>query len=232
VKKLILKLGLHLAVITITVVSVFISLLCTSLIIYITDVDSQLLLPSYIVATVVPLIVAPIVSFSAIKLLYQTIEIETKMRKLASTDYLTQLLSRREWINQASRYINLANRNNSLFAILMLDLDNFKIINDNYGHLVGDEVLVSFGKTIKTVNRSSDISGRFGGEEFIILLPDTSEKQAIQFTERLHQHTRTLNIKSGKNTITLTTSIGISINIPDEPADLDTLISYADKALY
>ncbi|MFW5426510.1 MAG: GGDEF domain-containing protein [Methylophagaceae bacterium] len=185
-----------------------------------------------IIASIVPLIVAPLITINLNSLLFQTLELEAKMRIIASTDYLTQLLNRREWIEQSTRYINLATRNNSSFAVLMLDLDNFKAVNDSYGHVAGDKALVLFGEIIQTVSRSSDISGRFGGEEFIILLPDTSAEQAVQFTERLHHHTRSLNIEHGKNILTLTTSIGVSINVPDKPFDLDTLISHADKALY
>jgi diguanylate cyclase (GGDEF)-like protein len=233
VKNLILKLGLPLSVFVITVVSIIVSLTVTFISMSIVD-NTTVLMPfyAYVVATVVPIIVAPLVATSLVKLLFQTLKLEDKLRELATTDYLTHLLTRREWMSRASHYINLADRNNSYFAILMIDLDNFKTINDQYGHLIGDEVLIAFANTLKNICRSSDLSARFGGEEFIILLAGTSGQQAIKFADRLHEQTRSLSVIHGNNTIKLTTSIGLSIQSPDTTLDLNTLISQADKALY
>ncbi len=232
-KKLILKLGLPLSVLAITVIAIIVSLITTFISMRLAE-NPTVVMPfyAYVVATIVPIIVSPIVATSLVKLLFQTLELETKLRELAITDYLTQLLNRREWMRETSRHIHLAKRNSSNFAILMLDLDNFKSINDTYGHMTGDKVLIAFTQAIQSKCRTSDILARFGGEEFIILLPDASEQQALQFAERIQQQTRSLKINIDENIITITTSIGISIYDPDKPAKLDTLISQADKALY
>ena len=233
VKKLILKLGLPLSVLTITVIATVVSLIATFISMNLAG-NTSILMPfyAYAVATIVPIIISPIIATSLVKLLFQTLELEKKLRELATTDYLTQLLNRREWMIQTSRHVPLAKRNNSNIAILMLDIDNFKSINDTFGHMIGDKVLIAFTQAIQSTCRTSDIIARFGGEEFIILLPDTSEQQALHLADRLQQQIRSLKINIDVNIITITTSIGISIYDPDKPAKLDTLISQADKALY
>ena len=230
-KFLLLKLGHIKSVIVITLFSVLSSILITYLIMRFADMNEVMGI-GLLISTIVPLIVAPPVTITLNNLLFQTFKLETEMRTLASTDYLTQLLSRREWIDQATRYMNLADRSSNQISILMIDLDNFKGINDNFGHLIGDKALVLFAESIRASCRSSDISGRFGGEEFIILLPNTPEQQALQFSERLHYRTRLLEIESGGDIVTLTASIGVSIYSQETPFNLDTLISHADNALY
>jgi len=229
------SLGLTKTIILITAFSIISSLIITAIAMHLMEVSQQMTSTTYIIATLVPLIVAPIVGFVLVNSLIKVHELEKEMRALATVDYLTKLLSRRAWIQQAEKYIQLAKRSSSNYSILMIDLDNFKAINDQYGHIAGDKVLVEFSQIVSKLCRSSDFSARFGGEEFIILLPDTSVQQAQHFTDRLHNAIRKLVISHDNNDITFTISIGISLQCTNEDGEncnIDTLISKSDDALY
>jgi len=120
-----------------------------------------------------------------------------------------------------------------VFSVMMIDLDNFKHINDSYGHLVGDKVLIKLGDLLlsKKILRSNDLAGRFGGEEFLIILPETNSKHALLPASRLAQHFKNITFKSEKGEFNTTLSIGISqYNINDK--NNDNIIRRADKALY
>jgi diguanylate cyclase (GGDEF)-like protein len=112
-------------------------------------------------------------------------------------------------------------------ALLMLDLDHFKTINDTYGHMTGDQVLISFVARVRDQLRRPDQLGRFGGEEFILLLPDTPPESALVVAERI----RTAVARASDGLPAITVSIGVTSNRPDE-ADIDELLARADRALY
>lgn len=114
---------------------------------------------------------------------------------------------------------------------MLMDLDNFKIINDLYGHYYGDKVLIDFSNSIKKHLRAYDLFGRFGGEEFTVLLPGTNEKEAVEIAERL-RHIIETNTVLAKNEIKYTVSIGIVTLVPDESTTLDLLYKLSDDALY
>ena len=113
---------------------------------------------------------------------------------------------------------------------MMLDIDHFKNINDTYGHLIGDEVLKKTASTISSSVRHGDIVGRYGGEEFIILLPIISQDKVLEIAENIRKTTKNIIFKENKKTFSVTISIGISKYIKD--MDIDTLIGNADSALY
>jgi diguanylate cyclase (GGDEF)-like protein len=150
--------------------------------------------------------------------------------KLTSVDCLTELLTRRAFTEIAEYMSYLAKRKDSHVCLLVLDLDHFKHINDNHGHQTGDEVLKSVGKTIKKGLRQSDVAGRYGGEEFVIFMPETTAEKAPEVAERLRRLIAELEF-SGHN---VTCSIGGFIsNLNSDPAlSLDDMIGRADKALY
>jgi diguanylate cyclase (GGDEF)-like protein len=150
--------------------------------------------------------------------------------KLTSVDCLTELLTRRAFTEIAEYMSYLAKRKDSHVCLLVLDLDHFKHINDNHGHQTGDEVLKSVGRTIKRGLRQSDVAGRYGGEEFVIFMPETTAEKAPEVAERLRRLIAELEF-SGHN---VTCSIGGFIsNLNSDPAlSLDDMIGRADKALY
>jgi diguanylate cyclase (GGDEF)-like protein len=120
---------------------------------------------------------------------------------------------------------------NREFSCMMLDLDYFKEINDTYGHPVGDQVLKEFAKRCKSSIREIDLIGRYGGEELIILLPETNRELAVQVAERLRSSIAATPIKVQDQQIALTVSIGVATK-DEHTLDLETLIARADQAMY
>jgi diguanylate cyclase (GGDEF)-like protein len=114
---------------------------------------------------------------------------------------------------------------------MMIDLDHFKKINDTYGHLVGDQVLKEFAQRCKTSVREVDLVGRYGGEELVILLPETDRKTAMRVAERLRASVAATPIKISETEIAVTVSIGVAEK-DENTLQLDTLIARADQAMY
>jgi diguanylate cyclase (GGDEF)-like protein len=148
------------------------------------------------------------------------------LHSMSSTDELTGLMNRREVNLRAPELINQAKRYSHTIALLMIDIDHFKKINDTYGHLEGDRVLQELGLRLKTFGRQTDLIARFGGEEFIMLLPDTDAADANLFAERLHKLISEIEV----NNTPVTVSIGITMS--DGSQDLHSLSLQADGALY
>lgn len=122
-------------------------------------------------------------------------------------------------------------REKSSYALLMLDLDSFKAINDNYGHACGDAVLISIADMIKLELRDYDLLGRIGGEEFAILLPNTTRTSALRISERTRCSIEHLNIESNGHSVKATVSIGIALDENDDK-NLEEMFLIADKFLY
>lgn len=153
------------------------------------------------------------------------------LNDLASRDYLTNLFNRRSFMELGEREFARAKRLNQDLALLMLDIDKFKLVNDNHGHKSGDTVLQRFSQLIEKDLRQIDLFGRLGGEEFAILLPNTDIIAAKNTAERLRELIETSVLKIGHKTIQFTISIGVSCLHP-ETSSLETMLNEADKALY
>lgn len=147
----------------------------------------------------------------------------------AATDALTGLPNSREVQDTLKRMAAHASRTISPLAALLLDLDHFKQINDSYGHALGDDVLAALGTTIQATLRTSDFVGRYGGEEFVILLPDTGQEEADLVAEKVRAAVATITVSGVTRPITA--SIGLAI-LPDDANDSVTLLRNADRALY
>ena len=180
----------------------------------------------------VPLVVTPPIGWVLVGLLMTIARQEEEMRNLASYDTLTGLLSRHAFFETANSHISLANRNKSLFVVMLVDLDHFKSINDQYGHPAGDAVLKLFADVVNSVARRSDIVGRLGGEEFAIILPTTSTDEALEFSARLHKAVNQAVLKFGGALINYTVSIGLAPSSTARVNNLDNLLTRADLALY
>lgn len=148
--------------------------------------------------------------------------------QLATTDPLTGLINRRELQNQANIIINQELRNQSTFALLSLDVDFFKQINDNHGHQVGDNVLKVLAKVLSKGRRVNDVVARVGGEEFVLLLPDIDEVNAYKLAEEVRQNVENEVFSN----IHITVSIGLVVSHQNESIDFDTLFKLSDDALY
>jgi diguanylate cyclase (GGDEF)-like protein len=147
----------------------------------------------------------------------------------AETDALTGLPNNRNVTDTVRRMVANASRSVSPLAALALDLDHFNQINDTYGHGSGDEVLAAVGSTLKTACRDSDFVGRAGGEEFLILLPDTGLEAGRLVAENVRAAVAAITVASVARPIT--TSIGVAV-LPDHAGDATSLLRHADRALY
>lgn len=148
---------------------------------------------------------------------------------LASIDPLTGLLNRRSFLQRAAPLWSTALRNDRPMSLLMVDIDHFKSINDRFGHTVGDEVLTAFGKFLFGARRQGDLVARWGGEEFIVLLPETGLSQALALGERLRVKLGTAQI-SASYPHPLSASFGLADRSPGD--SLEGLIGAADAQLY
>jgi diguanylate cyclase (GGDEF)-like protein len=153
------------------------------------------------------------------------------------TDPKTGLLNMRGWREVAEREMNRASRDDQPCALLMVDLDHFKSINDTWGHPAGDDVLEYVAHALRSATRPSDVVGRFGGEEFVLLLPDADTEEASAAGERIRQtiselHVPTTDKRGGPVAISeRTTSIGVAV-YPAHGEALDSLLQAADAAVY
>jgi len=151
---------------------------------------------------------------------------------LAKIDPLSCLNNRRAFFEQASKIEALAKRYKHQYTIVMIDLDNFKMVNDNYGHATGDEVIELLGKKVIEVIRSTDIAGRIGGEEFAIILPETKSDKALELAERLRSEISALKVNtSSRGFLTFTASIGVA-ELSTNDTNFNDTLQRADKALY
>lgn len=152
------------------------------------------------------------------------------LEEISITDDLTGLHNRRYLNNVLEHEFQCSARHNSELTCLLFDLDHFKQVNDNYGHELGDNVLREFGNILKTSLRKGDFAFRFGGEEFLILLPLTNLTGAINAAEKIRLHTESANT-SGID-LAITVSVGISSLKDHAVKNCDELINFADRALY
>ncbi len=158
-------------------------------------------------------------------------QLNAKLERLAMLDDLTHLPNRRAFFMQAAKEISRAQRNQSPFSLLMLDLDEFKNINDTYGHYAGDFVLERFSNLLQEQIRESDMAARMGGEEFSILLPDTDSENAVKSAERIRQAVEQADIRVQDQPVRLTVSIGVA-TYDQNLSDLESIIKRADDGLY
>ncbi|MFT5720124.1 MAG: diguanylate cyclase (GGDEF)-like protein [Motiliproteus sp.] len=147
---------------------------------------------------------------------------------LATTDSLTGLLNRREMLVQVKRLTSQVVRNSSTFALLSIDIDLFKKVNDTYGHPAGDKVLTHLANILTKDRRAQDIIARMGGEEFILVLPDMDEANAFIFAENIRESIENQPVDN----INITVSIGLVVSHKYSNVDFDFLLRLSDNALY
>lgn len=158
-------------------------------------------------------------------------EAEQKLLNMATTDYLTGLLNRREGFRRIIAEFSRAGRAGKPLCAMMLDIDHFKHINDTHGHLTGDSVLKSLATTLKKTLRGSDILCRYGGEEFLIVLPETGIEETTLLAERLRQQIEQSILQTEDHKkLDVTISIGVVGHQAEET--YEQLIARADQALY
>ncbi|MCD4825598.1 MAG: diguanylate cyclase [Phycisphaerae bacterium] len=154
------------------------------------------------------------------------------LQKQATHDALTGLLNRGAVFDELKREASRAERLGKPIAVAMVDLDHFKTVNDTYGHAAGDAVLVEAAKRIHAESRAYDVVGRYGGEEFLIMLPETGSDDAAIQANRLREHLCGEPIVCGNNALIVTASIGIAATDRLGQVSMDELLNAADEALY
>ena len=154
-----------------------------------------------------------------------------KVQRLAITDDLTGLPNRRHFFELAEAELDRARRLAHPLCAIMMDIDYFKRVNDHFGHAIGDQVLRSLAELWQENIREVDILGRYGGEEFALILPKTDLASAKQIAERLRQRTEETPVRTRRDNVSITLSLGVAAAAPDTP-DLATLLDGADHALY
>jgi diguanylate cyclase (GGDEF)-like protein/PAS domain S-box-containing protein len=153
-------------------------------------------------------------------------------QQLARTDALTGLSNRGFLIELAERKLNTALRYQLPFSVILLDVDHFKMVNDVYGHAVGDLALQSTTQVICETIRSADVIGRYGGDEFVVLLPHSTALAAARLAERIHDNIANVKIETPKGKLSLAISLGIAELHHKPPDTLESLFLRADQALY
>jgi diguanylate cyclase (GGDEF)-like protein len=156
---------------------------------------------------------------------------EERLAREAALDPLTGVYNRRKLFAEAARAISRARRQNSPLSALILDIDHFKEVNDRHGHDVGDRVLRAVAGFYQGHMRVEDVFARFGGEEFVALLPDTDQDGAAALAERLRLGLREQEVSGEGGPVRVTASLGVSELLADETA-IDPLLLRADQALY
>ena len=156
---------------------------------------------------------------------------QVELEKLATTDSLTGMINRGHFFTLGEYEFERARRFQNLLSIILLDIDHFKLVNDNYSHSTGDQVLIALAKLLISNARKGDICSRYGGEEFVILLPNTSLAASLEVAERLRQELSVFPIQVGQVVIKITASFGVA-QISSEDTDLAAIIGRADHGLY
>ncbi|MDT8990250.1 GGDEF domain-containing protein [Curvibacter sp. APW13] len=162
----------------------------------------------------------------------QLAQANAALEKLTRLDGLTGLYNRATFVELSQRELARARRADSTTAILLLDLDHFKQVNDSWGHPAGDAVLRHVASLLTGTVRNTDLVGRLGGEEFMVLLPDTNAVDALALAEKLRQRFEGNPASWDSGAIHVTVSIGMASTDPDAAVGFDTLYQAADKALY
>ena len=168
-----------------------------------------------------------------IKILESIRSKQAELTKQAATDPLTQLYNHRYFLVEATHLVEKAQQTNDQLAVMMLDIDHFKAINDQHGHKAGDLVLIEVASIFQKLSREQDLIARFGGEKFVILLPSANSQAAKECAERIRQGIAEHNIKLDESTkIKITTSIGVAEMSIASQESIESTLNRADKALY
>jgi len=154
-----------------------------------------------------------------------------KLKELATRDSLTGALNRGSFFETAQHLLILCQRQKSPASFVLMDLDHFKMVNDTYGHFIGDQVLIHFIHTIQTLLRKSDLIGRVGGEEFALFLPDTGMDDASRLADKIRKIIGNSTLEIDGKTITYTVSLGVESSEPKDQS-IDELFKRADLKLY
>ena len=229
-QNIIIKIGRSRIVILITLASIVISVIVT--ITFMVILGQGMFWVGVTISIIAPMLIAPTLSWYMVGLLIRVYQLEKVQRELATFDELTGLMMRRAFFENCETLRKTIERNKNSISLAYVDIDNFKKINDIYGHAGGDEVLKSFATGLHENLRKSDLIGRIGGEEFAIALPYTDLEGSIHVLEKIRLSSKKNDVKFFDRSIEYTISIGVTLFDESNPVDLDQLTRQADVALY
>lgn len=181
--------------------------------------------------TVVPAVCAPVFTYVQLRLVQQLDAAREELRRLSITDELSGAFNRRYFLEHATQELARARRYDTPLSVALVDLDDFKELNDRFGHAAGDAVLRAVSDAARATVRVNDVFARFGGEEFVVLLPNTDEHGAHEIAERLRERIAALSVQVGTEVTHLTASFGVAALSPEDTR-VDDVLLRADRALY
>ncbi len=212
----------------VTVLSVLISMAVTALVVGVFWGEVEL--DTLAVAATVAAVNAPLFGYAQLRTFSKLERARSELQRLADTDGLTGVHNRRYFLERLNDELERLTRYGGALSVVLFDIDDFKKVNDGYGHSAGDEVLKAVAACCLEGIRQPDVFARYGGEEFAFLLPQTDAEQARLLAERLRSGVAALELHSGEARIRLTVSIGVASASADTSAD--RLLKGADDALY
>ncbi|HEY9075903.1 MAG TPA: GGDEF domain-containing protein [Anaerolineaceae bacterium] len=225
----ILRLGKVKAILFVTINAVMFSLLVN---LGVETLSGKQIDPRAIVMSILtPASIVPFMTWKIFSLIEKLIATQDELHRASITDPLTQVYNRRHFFELLHVEVERLRRYHRWFAILVLDIDHFKQINDRYGHAAGDQVLVSIAKTCRECCRTNDIFARLGGDEFVFLLPETSLEDAQSFAMRICEQVSNLDCSEIGPEASPTMSIGIA-TFQNPAGSLDDYLKQADNAMY
>lgn len=229
IRQLLKRHGLATAVALITVFSVLASAVVASAIVY-GVLDDSMGQNAWIVTLTTPLLIAPAASGVMLRLVAQLDAAQEELRELSLRDPLTGCYNRRHFMHALRHEIERGQRYDAHCSVAILDVDNFKQINDRLGHQAGDEVLLGVAQACQAVMRATDVFARIGGEEFAVLLPQTRADEAHALVDRLRLHVQTLTFDAWPALERVTLSGGVVS--ATSTAQVDAVMHAADHAMY
>ena len=186
---------------------------------------------AWAVTLICPTLIAPTMSWWAFDLVLKVERAHEQLRVQSNTDHLTGIFNRRYFMDRLREEIERTTRYDTSFAVAFIDVDNFKRINDEHGHLSGDEILQQLTQVCAKQVREIDTLARIGGEEFALLLPQTTPDEAAHLVERLRASVASTRAKVGENWLDITVSIGLT-SASRDLLDVNGILRRADEALY
>lgn len=223
------KLGQKKSIVLLTVVTVILSVGISCLLHCL--LNDKITISGVLIAAIIPGILAPLLGTVFFRAYFELDETKSKLARLSVTDELTQIYNRRYFIGRANYELSRAKRYGQTFSMLLLDLDDFKQINDLYGHPAGDAVLRMVADTCLRESREVDVLARYGGDEFALLIPNLGQSSASQYADRLRRLLGEMHTEYGGDRLQTTVSVGVVAWSP-EIVDVEQLIYLMDKALY
>lgn len=229
IRQLLKRHGLVTAVALITLGSVMASALITAGIVYGVLADTMGR-NAWLVTLATPLVISPVASWAMLRLVLQLDRAQEELRELSLRDPLTGCYNRRHFMHVLRHEIDRGRRYDTPCSVAVLDIDNFKQINDRLGHQAGDEVLLGVARGCQSVVRATDVFARIGGEEFAVLLPQTGADEAYALVERLRQHVQALTFDALPTLGRVTLSGGVVCAVSAQ--QVDAVMHAADHAMY